>query len=63
MIEHLEGEIAQLLTQAINILTIDRLQDLVGLFEQVGLQRFMGLLPVPRTPVRRPESGHEADKV
>ena len=59
MEQDLQQEVAQFLPQFARILPVNRVQNLVGLLEQVGLQRVMGLLPVPWTPVRRPELGHQ----
>jgi hypothetical protein len=44
------------------IVLIDGLQDLVRLFQQVGLQRVMGLFPVPGAPVDGAKRRHELDE-
>ena len=41
---------------------IDRLQDFIGFFEKIGLQRFMGLLPVPRASIGSTEGRHKFDE-
>jgi len=59
-LEHdLEQEIAQLLLQTRGSAARDRLRDLVGLLDDEGRQRPKRLLPVPGTPLRAPQAGHD----
>jgi len=48
--DDLQQQVAQLVTQGVGVVTLDGVQRLVGLFQQVGTERARRLLPVPRTP-------------
>ena len=49
---YLDQDVAQLLGQHPGIAPVDRFQDLVGLLQQVALQRLVGLFPIPRATAR-----------
>ncbi len=52
--EHdLEQQIAQLVGQFVQVPLFDASGHLAGLFEQIGHQRFMSLLPIPGATVLR----------
>src|SRR5438067_6210242 len=57
----LEEQVAELLHHLGVVGGVDRLQQLIGLLEQVGPQRLMGLLPVPRTSARRSQPVHDLE--
>src|SRR2546426_235082 len=61
MHRHLEQEVAQLFLYLAVVPGIDRAKELIGLLEQVGAQRFMRLLAVPGTTVRRPQAGDDLE--
>jgi len=54
----LQQVIAQLLGQMPVIPLVDRVQQLIRLFERVGLYRIERLLAIPGAAVRRPQAGH-----
>ena len=57
--EHrLHQNVAHLLCDLGGVASVNGLQSLVALLQQVPLQRFVGLLPVPGTAAGRPELGH-----
>ena len=62
MKDDLKQHVAQFLLELRHVLLVDGLQNFVGFFEQIGLQGLVGLFPIPRTSVRRPEGGHEIDQ-
>ncbi len=55
----LKQQITELLSKLGGIPGVQRLQNLVGLFEQVVPQGFVGLLPVPRASAWRTEPRHD----
>ena len=58
----LDQQVAQLFGQHAGVPKVDGLQYLVGLLQQVALQRLVGLLPVPRAASGRPEPRHDVDQ-
>jgi hypothetical protein len=55
----LEQDVAELLLEFLaGFATIDRIEDLVGLFQQVHPQRLVGLLAIPRTSVVAAQPRH-----
>ena len=62
--EHrLVEEVAELFAQAVEVLAIERVEQLVGLFEHERPQRLQRLLAVPWTAARRAQRPHDADQV
>ncbi len=59
----LEQDVAELLAQPLTVVGVDRVEDLVRLLQQVAGEGGVGLLPVPRAPVRRPEPRHHAHEI
>src|SRR5712691_6040181 len=57
----LEQEVAQLFLDLGVVARVDRLEELVGLLEQVGSQRLVRLHPVPRTAPWRAQPGHDLE--
>ncbi len=55
----LQEQIAQLLPQIGVVARVDRLDDFVRLLDQSRAQAGMGLLAVPRAPIRRPQPGDD----
>ena len=62
MEDHLKEKVAQLLHEFVFRASFDGFDDLVGFFDQIGPQGFVGLFPVPRAPPLCAESGHDVDK-
>ena len=52
---HLQQQVAELVADRVVVVGVDRLEQLVRLLEEVPRERAMGLLAVPRAPVRRPQ--------
>ena len=48
--EHLQEQVAQLLTKRRRVTALDRLEHLVGFLEQVRTEAAVGLFSVPRAP-------------
>ena len=59
----LEQQIAELVADRVGVLGVDRLEQLVRLFEQVARERLVRLLRVPRTAARRTQPRLHADQV
>src|SRR6266851_2138969 len=57
----LEQKVAQLFFDLGVVARVDRLEELVGLLEQVGPQRLVGLLTIPRTAPWRAQSRHDLE--
>ena len=63
-VEHdLQQQVAELVAEAFVVAPVDRVEDLVGLLEQVPGQRAVVLFRVPRTPAGPPKPGHHPDEV
>ena len=63
MEDDLQEEVAEFLAEVGQIATLDRVGDLVGLFQRVGLYGFEGLPDVPRTAgLRLSQRGHDLDE-
>ena len=45
------------------VIPIDRVDELAHLVDQAAHQRSMGLLLIPRAPVRRPQPGHRRSQI
>ena len=60
--KRLEQEIAELFTQAVEILAVERVEQLVGLLEHEGPERPQRLLAIPWTAVRAAQRPHDPDK-
>ncbi len=63
MEDHLEQQVTELLAQVIAVAGLDRLDRLVGLLDQVGDQRLVGLLRVPGAAAGRAQPVHHRDEV
>lgn len=50
---YLKQKIPQLLAESIRTLLLDRLQCLIGLFDEIGFERLVGLNAIPGTAIRR----------
>ena len=57
----LQQHVAKLFAKLAVVAGVDRLQQLVGLFEQVRAQRFVRLLFVPRAAVRCAKPAHDLE--
>jgi hypothetical protein len=55
----LKKQVAQFLSEFRRIRRIQRIEYFVSLLDQHRLQRFSGLLPIPRAPVFTAQAGHE----
>ena len=60
---HLEQDIAEFLLQVIGVALVKGLENLVGLFEQEGFERCMGLLAVPGTTGRPSQTRHDLQQM
>ena len=60
--DDLEQEVAELFLERAWVTGLDRLEDLVGLLEQKGLQGGPGLLAVPRAPAGTAQAGHHVEE-
>ena len=60
---HLEQHIAELLADRVGVVGVDRLEQLVGLLQEVPGERRVRLLGVPRTSARRPQPRLHADQI
>ena len=58
----LQQKVAEFFSEPGPVARVDRVQHLVGLFEQVRLDGVEGLLAVPRTAARRAQPGHDLDQ-
>jgi hypothetical protein len=56
---HLEEQIAQLLGQMTGITGLQRVENFVGFFDEMGLQRGSGLLAIPRTAIGGAKTRHD----
>ncbi len=59
----LEQQIAELVTDRVGVLGVDRLEELVRLLEQMASERLVRLLRVPRTAARRAQTRLHTDQV
>ena len=59
----LEQQIAELVADRVGVVGVDRLEQLVGLLEQMARERLVRLLGVPRTAARRAEARLHPDQV
>jgi len=59
---YLQKQVAELLAQRLRVAAVYRLQHLVGLFQQTRAKGPMVLLPVPGTPRRTPQPGHQRNQ-
>src|ERR1022692_5249472 len=57
--DRLEQEVAQLFREALPVAPVDGIEDLIGLFEGVGLDGIEGLLAIPGASTGRPQLGHQ----
>jgi hypothetical protein len=60
--DHLEQQVAELLAERQWIAVVDRLEDLVGLLEQIGPQAHVRLLAVPRAAAGGAKPCHDVDE-
>ena len=60
--DHLQQQVAEFLADLALVALLDRADDLVRLLDDVGLERFGGLLAVPRAAVGRAQPRHELDE-
>ena len=60
--DHLKEKVAQLFHEFVFRASFDGFDDLVGFFDQIGPQGFVGLFPIPRAPPLGAELGHDVDK-
>jgi hypothetical protein len=56
--DYLEQNVTKLLEKSFVILIIDRVDELVTLFQQMGLERCVSLLAVPRASILRSQFGY-----
>jgi len=61
--DDLQEEVAQLLPYLGGVAFIEGLEELIGLFEEIGLERVPRLHPVPRTAILATEPGHYVDEL
>jgi hypothetical protein len=62
--EHdLQQHVAELVADRVGVVGVDRLEQLVGLLQQVAGERAMRLFRIPRTPTGTPQARHHADHV
>ena len=59
--QHLQQQVAQLLGQVRPVAPLNRVEDLIGLFQRVLANRVEGLLAVPRTAAGSPQPRHNLD--
>ena len=60
--DHLQQQVAEFLADLALVALLDRADDLVGLLDDVGLERLGGLLAVPRAAVGRAQPRHQLDE-
>ena len=58
----MEKEVSQLLLHCAEVLVLDRLDQLVRLFQKERLECLLGLLLVPGAAVLAPKGFHQADQ-
>ena len=63
MEHHLQKHIPQFAAQLVVISGVDGIQDLVGLFQQMGFERVVILLAIPRTAVGGAQPGHDTHQL
>lgn len=63
MEDDLQEDIAELVADRVGVATVDRLEELVRLLEEVTRQGLVRLLTVPRTPAGPAQSGHHLDEI
>ena len=63
MKDNLQEKITQLLRKLGVISAFEGFQNFVGFFDEVGSERLMGLLSVPRTSVRGAQSSLDVDEL
>ena len=63
MEDDLQEEIAELVADRVGITTVDRLEELVRLLQEVTRQGLVALLTVPRTPAGAAQSGHHLHEI
>src|SRR5262249_12337504 len=62
-VEHdLQEHVAQLVAYALDVAAVDRVEDLVGLLDQIGPQTLWRLLAVPRATARGTQACHDVDQ-
>ena len=61
--DDLEEDVAELLREVGAVTGRDGVDDLVGLLDEVGSERLVRLLGVPRAPARRAQPVHRRDDV
>jgi hypothetical protein len=59
MKDRLEEQVPQFLPQVLKIPSVNRFQDFVCFFQQIGFQGIVGLLPVPGATVRPSQARHD----
>ena len=59
----LEDEVAELVAEVDPVAAIDGVEDLVGLFERVGLDGVEGLFAVPGAAIGRAKAGHDVEEL
>jgi len=60
--DHLEEQVAELLAELAGVALLDGGDDLVGLLDDVGLERLGGLLAVPGAAAGGAQASHELDE-
>ena len=63
MEEHLQQHIAQLLTEHVRVVAVERLACLVGFLQKIAADRQMRLRRVPRAAARRAQHMNQPDEV
>src|SRR6185312_9981211 len=60
--DHLVEHVAEFLEEPVAVCGLDRVDELVALFDEVLHERFVGLLGVPRASARRPKAMQYSDE-
>ena len=61
--DRLVEEVAELFAQPVEVLAVERVEQLVGLFEHEGPQRLQRLLAIPGAAAGRTQCAHDADQL
>ena len=60
--DNLKENIAQFVPEGIVVFAVDGVQSFIGLFDQIGFEALVRLLPVPGTSVGAAQTGHQLDE-
>ena len=61
--DDVKQKVAQFFGKTLGIVVVDRLQNLVGLFDEHGLEGVAILLLIPRATVWTPQPGHDFNEL